>query len=481
MPQMEPIENAVILGGGLAGLAAAIRLKELGAKNVTVLERAATPGGLAISLSFDGVASDLGPHRLYTELPEVEQFYSDVAGPEIFSIRRQSSMFLHGKFLHYPLGFIDMLRGPGPLRLAKFGASWLAAQARDAMGRIDKQTFQGVMDSAFGHALFAYLIGPYIEKVWKTRPSELDAEAARVRVSAGSLARTMRRMLLHERKGTQTALQEFHYVRGGAQTLVNRITERARRLGVMIETGHAFAGFEFSPDNTIQAVKAETAQRIRSFPAQQVISTIPLPQLMIAVHAAHPLPSAVMQSSTALRYLDLTFVFVVVRRERIRGDQWIYFPEPRYVFNRASEARAFDPHASSNGRSVLCIEVTHLQANGFASQNDEAIISQVMPGLYSTGMFAPDEVENAYVHRLKYAYPIYDVRYGDRVQALLQALAQFAPNVITTGRQGLFNFNNMDHSIYMGMRAAETSMASSSPAAAWITAIRDFERFRIVD
>ena len=29
------------------------------------------------------------------------------------------------------------------------------------------------------------------------------------------------------------------------------------------------------------------------------------------------------------------------------------------------------------------------------------------------------------------------------------------PNLVTLGRQGLFNHNNMDHSIYMGLCAAD--------------------------
>ena len=57
------------------------------------------------------------------------------------------------------------------------------------------------------------------------------------------------------------------------------------------------------------------------------------------------------------------------------------------------------------------------------------------------------------------------------------------PNLITTGRQGLFNHNNMDHSIYMGLRAAD--LLNSLPAAEaiqrWYDDADHFKTMRIVD
>ena len=55
------------------------------------------------------------------------------------------------------------------------------------------------------------------------------------------------------------------------------------------------------------------------------------------------------------------------------------------------------------------------------------------------------------------------------------------PNLISAGRQGLFNHNNMDHCIAMGRAAARCVQAHDAPAAPWCDDLDQFDNFRIVD
>lgn len=480
MVPVRDIRNAVILGGGLAGLSAAIRCKEMGVENVVVLEREARHGGLAISLQYEGMTSDLGPHRFYTEIPEVENFYREIAGPSMTTVRRSSSMFLDDKFLQYPLRIRDLIAGPGPARLAVFGASWLRSHLRQMSQSDREESFEKYMTSAFGKALYDYLIGPYTAKVWKTDPSQLDADAARTRVSAGSLTKMIRGMFIKEKKGQQTALKEFHYIKGGAQSLVNLLVEHAHVLGAKLLTRHDVVDFELSADGSIASVIAEHDGERKAFPADIVISTIPFPHLFKKVYQTLPMPGEVIRQVDTLRYLDLIFVYVIVRRDSIRGDQWIYFTDPKYLFNRASESKAFDPEMGTQGRSMLCVEVTHHQGDRFAETPDDEIAGQVLDQLTATGIFAREEVSATYVHRLPFAYPLYDLHYSQRLEAALKEMSRVS-NLVTTGRQGLFSFNNMDHSIFMGMKAAECCLESEQPAERWLAEHHKFRSFRIVD
>ena len=57
------------------------------------------------------------------------------------------------------------------------------------------------------------------------------------------------------------------------------------------------------------------------------------------------------------------------------------------------------------------------------------------------------------------------------------------PNLLTLGRQGLFNHNNMDHSISMGLHAADC-LNAAPPAEAvrrWYDEAAAYRRMRIVD
>jgi len=55
-----PTDNVVVVGAGLGGLSAALRLAGAG-RTVTVLERNAVPGGRAGLLEIDGYHFDTGP------------------------------------------------------------------------------------------------------------------------------------------------------------------------------------------------------------------------------------------------------------------------------------------------------------------------------------------------------------------------------------------------------------------------------------
>ncbi len=54
---------------------------------------------------------------------------------------------------------------------------------------------------------------------------------------------------------------------------------------------------------------------------------------------------------------------------------------------------------------------------------------------------------------------MYDLDYKRKLRALLSAVRE-PDGLISTGRQGLFRYNNMDHSIAMGRKAARTVMGS---------------------
>src|SRR3954467_3010925 len=57
-------ESTIVVGGGLAGLAAAAYLAK-GGKRVTVFEKASALGGRAASQNHDGFVFNLGAHALY--------------------------------------------------------------------------------------------------------------------------------------------------------------------------------------------------------------------------------------------------------------------------------------------------------------------------------------------------------------------------------------------------------------------------------
>ena len=63
-PSGEPIRDVIVVGGGLAGLVAAVRLARAG-RSVELIEAAKTLGGRAATRVESGYSFNLGPHALY--------------------------------------------------------------------------------------------------------------------------------------------------------------------------------------------------------------------------------------------------------------------------------------------------------------------------------------------------------------------------------------------------------------------------------
>jgi protoporphyrinogen oxidase len=136
-------------------------------------------------------------------------------------------------------------------------------------------------------------------------------------------------------------------------------------------------------------------------------------------------------------------------------------------------------------RTVLCFEITHAPGESPAARPSDAdLAAQVIRQAAEIGLFRANEVEDQLVHRLPYAYPLYALDYDRHLAQVFEGLAKI-PNLITLGRQGLFNHNNMDHSIYMALKAAEAVQVNpGDPAratAAWYADVDTFKTLRIVD
>ena len=59
------------------------------------------------------------------------------------------------------------------------------------------------------------------------------------------------------------------------------------------------------------------------------------------------------------------------------------------------------------------------------------------------------DVLDVEIRKIPFAYPIYDLCYRDHLQPVMDYVGQLQ-NLQTTGRQGNYRYNNMDHSMAMG-------------------------------
>ncbi len=488
---MSNTQRAIIIGAGVAGLAAAVRLGEGGRYQPLVLEQDATAGGLAKSHHYKGFVTDYGPHRIHTELPEVDRLISAVAAPSLMTVNRASRIYLRNHYLTYPPAPLDMLRRLGLWQMSKFMAGFAGEVIRSAPA---EETYESLMCRAFGRPLYEFLLKPYSEKTWKINPAELHADTARVRVSAGSLARMITRLFKREAKGAETSLKQFRYVKGGIENLVRHLRETAERHGAQLELGHEVLRLELNDQRRVTGVKTISPGAADApspyappgspelFPGEVFLSSAPLPKLLDKLLPHEPFLGDARKAATGLRYMSIIFVGLIVNRDKISNDNWLYFPEPHLVFNRAYEAKNFDESLAPSGQSLLCVEITCRPGDPIEQESEQALASLVIGQMAATGLFRKDEVTESFSWRIPYAYPVYTLDYAERLDTVLAGLRQ-VPNLMTLGRQGLFNHNNMDHSIGMGLRAADllNAMPAADAVQTWYETAGIWKKMRIVD
>jgi hypothetical protein len=72
----------------------------------------------------------------------------------------------------------------------------------------------------------------------------------------------------------------------------------------------------------------------------------------------------------------------------------------------------------------------------------------------ATGLIGDANILAGHVHRIRRCYPVYSQGYKKHLQPVVEHLRQYR-NLQAIGRYGAFKYNNQDHSILMGVLAAE--------------------------
>jgi protoporphyrinogen oxidase len=436
----------VVLGAGPAGLTAGYLLAKQG-KPVIVLESTDQIGGLARTEVRDGYRFDLGGHRFFTKVQEVDDLWHEIMKEEFLKRPRQSRIYWNDKFLEYPLQGMDVIKKLGPVELARCMGSYMWAVVKPK-GRED--SFEDWVSNRFGKRLYQHFFKTYTEKLWGVSAKEIRAEWAAQRIKGLSFFSAAKAAFFGN-KGDKikSLISEFNYPRYGPGQMWEQMAADIHDQGGEVRLNAPVTRLRIEGGKVLEVVAGGETLR-----PSHVISSLPL---RTTVGITDPdAPGEVRDAARGLRYRDfLTVSLVIGGTDNLFPDNWIYIHQPGVRVLRIQNFRSWSPWMVPNktdasvGMEYFCFEGDDLW-----SSSDDELVELAKFEIEKLGLARADAVKFGFVVRVHKAYPIYDVEYGERVATIREWLHQIG-NLTQVGRNGLHRYNNSDHSMLTAMRAID--------------------------
>ena len=304
--------HVLVVGGGLAGLAAACQFAR-GGWSVTVVERRSALGGRARSSRHDGFVTNLGPHALYTggamtaALDQLDVSYGAAHGP------RGVKTYRDGRFHAMPDSFTNLL--------SSRGIGW-----RDKVELASlMSTLPHIRAADWSDRSVAEWIPAHVHR---KRVRSLVEALARTGTYCANLDVVSADVFLDK---TQRSLQHpVHYVDGGWQTIVDGLRQRAQELGVELRTGARITTLTTSADLARAAVSADGTEWVADC---LVIATTPHDAARLAPDYLTPLTQPLVPVKVAC--LDLALQHLPRRATAVVQD----LQSPRFLSAQSVFAR----------------------------------------------------------------------------------------------------------------------------------------------
>ncbi|MDF1800445.1 MAG: FAD-dependent oxidoreductase [Planctomycetota bacterium] len=460
--------HVAVIGAGLAGLSCAYELAKAG-HQVTILEKEDQVGGLGRSWQTNGYWLDYGPHRFHSRNEELIQHLYEVLDNEVVIRERLSRIYMQGKFFNYPLKLGNVLTALPKTIMVKAMWDYMWIRMRQWFKPIPDDNFENWVLKRFGRTLYEIFFGTYTSKAWKMPCTEISSDWASQRISQANLWHTIKTTVSPPKEGeVRSLVSEFWYpAHGGIGQICRKYAEKIVEMGGTIRCGEPVEKVIVEDGRAVGIQMAEGDPVM----ADHIVNTMPLPRALESIDP--PVGPEVVEAIANLKYIGIVFVYLEVDTPSVSPDHWVYLPEKHLKIHRICEFKNFSDHEIPGDKTIICCEITcrigdddwnlTLEEGARVAEND----------LVTVGLLKPGTARGIELKRITYAYPVYDLTYRANLDVLMKSVRSYE-GLTTTGRQGLYRYNNMDHSVAMGRKVARTLLKGKDAGADKVAAEQEY-------
>ena len=489
-------EKIIIIGAGPAGLSCAYHiLKNTNIKPI-IIEETEYIGGISRTENYKNNRIDIGGHRFFTKSQEVMKFWKEIfalqgkpsideillnetekeyeengADPEkeeklFLKRRRISRIYFLKKFFDYPISFkLSTFMNMGMKNVLLAGISYIYSTIK----KREEKSLEDFYINRFGKKLYNMFFEKYTEKVWGIHPSRISSEWGAQRVKGLSILRLIKHgifKIIKSNKNTETSLiEEFLYPKRGPGQLYEEIALKIKEMGGEIILNRSVYEVNFK-ENKICSIKAKDKNgKDYIYECDKLVSSMPIKDLMKSFKKE--VPDDVLETAINLPYRDFITVGLLVRKLAVKNqsryktvgniipDCWIYVQEKNVKLGRIQIFNNWSPYMVKDFRNTVWIGLEY-----FCEENDEIwrlekkeFIEKAIKETTEIGIIKKEDIIDSTQIKVKKAYPAYFGAYKDfdKIKSYLNRIE----NLYCIGRNGQHRYNNMDHSILTGIKAAQ--------------------------
>ncbi|MEM5799580.1 MAG: FAD-dependent oxidoreductase [Candidatus Aenigmatarchaeota archaeon] len=438
----------VILGAGPAGMACGFELNK-SQKNFIILEKENQIGGMSKTLQFGDFKTDIGPHRFYSQNQYLYDMIKDLLGNKWIKVNRLTRFYIKGKFFLYPVDVKDALSKVGLIYGSKIVFDYVLEKIKKKIKKKKIISFEDQVISDFGRSLAELNMLNYTEKIWGLPCSKISPDWSKQRIKGLSLTEVIKKSLFKSKKGgPKTLVDQFYYPEDGTGLIYEKMKERILKNNFGSIKLNTYPIKIIHDDKKINKIITNNGDLIET---SYLVSTIPITKFIEILEPN--VPKKISNAAKKLRFRSHVSLFVTINKSRVFPDQWIYFPDKEIPFARITEPKNFSKKMSPPRKTSLLIEFFCWENDKIWNSSKEDLFELSLDWLENLDFIKRNDVIDLFLHKQKFAYPVYDLKYRKNIEKIKKYFNNFI-NLQLIGRLGAFKYNNQDHALEMGILAA---------------------------